>query len=209
MNKEQFQALIQAITKRDFIILTDDITLQFEKEYRIQRVLPITQTPIYFYWKTPKNTDKFLRSFITSFTSKYREPNPKTYDYTYGDKKYFWADKTAKDIECCYYHHASHMFNKAQLMEQIAENFNSPDIESAFCKYGFYHTEYGIGIFVFWQTQYITNAINKLATYLKSKSIAFTNEYSDARWVLRFKIGISKDIHNNIINKFNYDISHS
>lgn len=88
MTTSNFQNLIRLITDRDFSIKTDDTELQFEKEYVIYRMLPITARPVSFTWKTPKAEDKILRSFITAFTSKYREPNPATYDYEYGGKFY-------------------------------------------------------------------------------------------------------------------------
>jgi hypothetical protein len=38
--------------------------------------------------------------------------------------------------------------------------------------------------------------------YLTDAAIPYTNEYSDARWVYRFKLNISKDIHLSILNQF-------
>jgi hypothetical protein len=201
MQKENFEKLIQLVTGREFYIKTEDKDLEFEKEYKVYRVLPATQSTAYFYWKTPKVEDKMLRSFITAFTSKYREPNPASYDYTYGGKQYFWAEKTEEQKEHCFLHHASHMYSKEALLKQVEENFNNPSISSGLLRYGFYETNYGIGIFCFWMTTGVHSAIDAMKQHLIKLSIPFTNEFSDARWVYRFKIGISKETHISIINQ--------
>jgi len=203
MNTIKFQSLIQAITKRPFIIKTDDVDILPSKKYYVYFVLPITGMNIGFYWETSKTDEKLLRSFITAFTSKYREPNPKAYDYIYGGVQYWWNDKTDKQKEYAYNNHPSNMYSKSDLMKQIEDNFNTPEIESAMLRYGFYSTEYGIGIFAFWQTEYVKNAIKKLHSYLTEKQIPFKNEWSDAGWVFRFKLGLSKDIHYSIIESIN------
>lgn len=202
METFKFQKLIESITGRDFKINTKDAELQPEKEYKIFRVLPIHKMTISFNWKTPKTNEKFLKSFITAFCNKYKEPNPEAYNRTYNGTVYKWEDKTDKEKEFCYYNHSSNMYNKKHLLNQVQANFNNENIEDVLCKYGFYATEYGIGIFALWETQQVLNAINKMNNYLKNKSIAFKNEYSDARWVLRFKLGLDKTIHTNILNNF-------
>jgi len=68
-------------------------------------------------------------------------------------------------------------------------------------RYGFYETLYGIGIFCFWMTPGVQSAINTMANHLKTLSIPFSNEFSDARWVYRFKVGLSKENHLSIINQ--------
>ena len=79
MLTQNFQNLIQLVTGRDFIIDTTDNEIFFEKQYEIIRVLPASKRAVGFSWKTPKSDEKMLRSFITAFTSKYREPNPANY----------------------------------------------------------------------------------------------------------------------------------
>lgn len=202
METTKFQSLIRSITKRDLIIDTTDVTIQPEKEYMVYKVLPILGSKISFKWKVAKSEEKYLRSFITAFTTKYREPDPKSYDYTYGGKVYTWAEKDEKQKEYCYFNHASHMFSKAELLEQVQSSFNSPEIETALILNGFYATEYGVGIFAFWETQYVINAIDKMKQYLNQKSIAYTNEFSDARWVYRFKLNIDKGSHLNLLKSF-------
>lgn len=49
-----------------------------------------------------------------------------------------------------------------------------------------YPTTYGIGVMVFWW--HGDSWINKVRDILDSKGIEYYNEYSDARWVYRFKV---------------------
>lgn len=202
MKTAQFQSLIQIITGRDFVINTTDENIVNGKEYMVSRLLPITKRNINFKWKASLTDEKMLRSFITAFTSKYREPNPESYNYEYGGRNYTWAEKTLEQKEYCYNHHASHMYSKEQLLKQVENNFNNSEIESALIKYGFYPTEYGTGIFCFFETDYVINAINKMKAFLKEASIPYSNEYSDARWVYRFKLNLTKDAHIQMLNSF-------
>lgn len=201
MKTDNFQNLIRLVTGRDFSIKTEDIELQFEKEYFIYRVLPVTKYTASFTWKTPKAEDKMLRSFITAFTSKYREPNPANYTTCAPYFSPSWSEKSAEQQEHAYYHHASNMYSKESLLKQVEDNFSNPDISSGLIRYGFYETNYGIGIFCFWMTNGVQSAINTMKNHLAKLSIPFSNEFSDARWVYRFKIGISKESHLNIINQ--------
>lgn len=202
MRTENFQNLIQNITGRNLIIETTDAELLTEKEYLLCVTFPVTGIRSAFTWKTPKAEEKMLRSFITSFASKYREPNPKSYNYQYGDKFYTWEEKTPEQKEQCIYHHRTHQFSKEDLLQQITDNFNKEGIQDALIKYGFYNTEYGIGIFCFFETEYVRGAIQKMKDFLNSISVPFANEYSDARWVYRFKLNLSKEQHGNILKQF-------
>ena len=51
---------------------------------------------------------------------------------------------------------------------------------------GFYTTSYGIGVEVIFGNRKET--ISKIELFLDSKDIEYTNEFSEARWVYRFKI---------------------
>ena len=201
MNTVNFQNLIQLITGRDFLIKTDDSELQFEKEYYIYRILPVSKRSVSFMWKTPKADEKMLRSFITAFTSKYREPNPANYKTC---SPYFspsWNEMTAEKQEFAYLHHSSNMYSKEALLKQVEDNFANESIATGLIRYGFYNTEYGIGIFCFWMTAGVNTAINVMKAHLQKLSIPFTNEFSDARWVYRFKLGLTKETHLSIINE--------
>ena len=201
MTTANFQNLIQLITGRNFIIETTDTELKFETEYIIYKMLPVTQRAISFSWKTPKTEDKMLRSFITAFTSKYREPNPANYTTC---SPYFspsWNEMTAEKQEFAYCHHSSNMYSKEALLKQVEENFSKDGIGTGLIKYGFYNTEYGIGIFCFWMTTGVNTAINAMKEHLNKLSLPYTNEFSDARWVYRFKLGLTKESHLSIINQ--------
>ena len=200
MKTKNFEQLIRIVTGRNFTINTNDIDLKFETEYCIYRELPITKCKIRFTWKTPKSDDKILRSFVTAFTSKYREPNPANYTTC---PPYFspsWSEMTAKNQEYAYSHHSSNMYSKDQLLKQVEDNFSREGITSGLLRYGFYDTQYGIGIFCFWMTNGVKDAIKKMSLHLNKLSIPFTNEFSDAKWVFRFKIGLTKESHLNIIS---------
>jgi hypothetical protein len=56
---------------------------------------------------------------------------------------------------------------------------------------GYYTTSYGVGVEVIFGRREET--IQKIDTFLKSHQIEFTNEYSGAGWVYRFKISKAKD----------------
>jgi hypothetical protein len=202
MQTAQFQSLIQLITKRDFLIKTNDDELLLETEYYIYRVLPLTNRKISFKWVTPKTDDKMLRSFITAFTSKYREPNPNAYRCCYPYFSPAWKDMEPINREYAYLHHVSNMYNKKELLDQIEQNFSEQGITEGLVKYGFYSTEYGLGIFCFWSTDGVLRAIEFLKKHLSDKGIPYTNEFSDARWVYRFKIGLSKEAHSNMLKEF-------
>jgi len=209
MRTENFIKLIQAITGRDFLINTNDLDIQFAKKYQVYRVLPLTERKVYFEWVTPLNVDKLLRSFITAYTSKYREPNPKSYDYmvkTYGEKS-LWINKTDLEKEYAYFHHSGFMYSKKTLLEQIESNFSNPVITDVLIRHGFYCTEYGIGIYALWQTKQVIEAINKMHSYLQSKAMPYKNEYSDAGWVFRFKLSLTKLMHLNILSDFSTTIA--
>ena len=124
MKTSNFQNLIQLVTGRDFSIATNDENLNFDTEYRIFKTLPVSGRIVSFSWKTPKADEKMLRSFITAFTSKYREPNPEAYNYNYGGKTYRWDEKNDEEKEFAYMHHASNMYSKAALLNQVETNFS-------------------------------------------------------------------------------------
>lgn len=206
MKTSNFINLINEITNRNFLINTQSENLETETEYFIYRVLPTSGRKIGFRWVTPKTNDKFLKSFITAFTSKYKEPNPANYTGNYFGTytaKHDWQNMPETEREFCYMHHSSNMFSKACLLAQIENNFNKDSISETLCKYGFYTTEYGIGIFCYFNTDGVINSIAKMTEYLKQKSIPYKNEFSDARWVFRFVLNLDKTKHDLILNSFN------
>jgi len=202
MNTNNFQSLIQKVTGRNFLIDTTDTEIVNGKEYWIYITLPVTKRNISFKWKAAMNDEKILRSFITAFCSKYREPNPAHYKTC---SPYFspsWDEMTAEKQEYAYMHHASNMYSKDQLMKQVEDNFSSNDMKSTLIRYGFYPTEYGVGIFCYFASAPVISAIDEMKKYLSGLSMPFKNEFSDARWVFRFKLGLTKEQHTAIINSF-------
>jgi hypothetical protein len=203
MQTENFIKLINSITKKDFLINTTDLHIIPEKKYYIYIITPLKKYKIGFEFKAPKNVENLIKSFISTYCNKFREPNPANYNGKYSnDPLYKWEFFTAEKKEYCYFNHSSNMYNKNQLLEQIKENLNDSNIENILCKYGFYNTIYGVGIFVLFGGKYEINAINKFSDYLKNINIPFKNEYSNAKWVYRFVINIDKDIHAGILNNF-------
>jgi len=202
MKTRNFEKLIQSITGRDFTIDTTENEIVPDTEYRIFRILPIGKNKIWFNWKSPKTEEKFLKTFITAFCNKYKEPNPKCYDKIYGGVQYLWDDKTEEQKEFCYYNHSSNMYHKDRLLEQVKENFASPILKGVLIEYGFYSTLYGVGTFALWMTKPVIESIERMSSFLQSKGIPYANEYSDAGWVLRFKINLTKELHNELLNEF-------
>ncbi len=94
------------------------------------------------------------------------------------------------------------MFSKDELLKQVEANFANPSIAAGIRRYGFYPTNYGIGIFCFWMTDGVNNAITQMKTHLLKVGLPFENEFSDARWVLRFKLNLSKDLHTKLLTEF-------
>ena len=113
MKTAQLQQLIQAMTKRGLTLdCADEIPLESTVGvYRVGRPKSDGNWP-WFTWKTPKDEDNLIRSFITAFCSKYREPDPATY-LDYSGKPRFceyaakWNDPATRPDSPCWNHHAS------------------------------------------------------------------------------------------------------
>ena len=210
MKTENFTQLIRAITGRKFTIQTRvnwretqpaPETLAHETVFFVSLTLPITGKVCGFDWKTPKSDEKMLRSFITAFTSKYREPDPETYRAdAYGSKS--WEQMSEEKREWAFNHHSSHMLSKEKLLNQVQTRFACPEIEGALNQWGFYETEYGIGIFCFWQTEFVLKAMENMRLFLAQKLVATREEFSDARWVYRFRVEASRDMHLALLKEF-------
>lgn len=201
METKKFINLINAITGKDFTISTSDSELLPSTRYRVFRTLPIKRIEVGFDFDTPKNIESYAKTFINQYCKKYREPNPANYDGSYPGST-AWDNMTDEQRERCYWHHSNNMYSSSQLLEQIKENFNNPAIERALCRFGFYETNYGVGIFVLFAGKYEMEAIKRMEEYLNAQSVFYSNEFSNARWVYRFVINISKDVHFNILEGF-------
>lgn len=202
MNKNNFVKLVQAVTQRDFQIATDDQDLDVNKTYYVYRKLPITGRTVGFNWHTPKTIEKMLGSFVTAFANKYKEPNPAAYDRVYGGKQYRWADKTDEQKEFAYMNHASNMYSKSALLEQVEQNMRGEHVSSALTRYGFYATEYGVGIFCLFSIEPLAASIRLMSEFLSGMSIPYKNEFSDKQWVYRFRLGMDKQKHIALLDRF-------
>lgn len=201
MKTENFLKLANGFTGRKFSIYPITENIEQGEKYFIYTVTPILKIKSGFNFKIPLNEENIIRSFINTFCSKYREPNPNNYNGNYyGSIK--WDDKTPEQKEYCFHHHSSNMFSKQNLLAQVKQNLNKPKIENILCRYGFYPTIYGIGLFILFSGVYELNAIKKMESFLKHKNIPFTNEFSNAKWVYRFKLNIDKKTHENLLFEF-------
>jgi hypothetical protein len=211
MKTKQFQELIQHVTGRPLTfseyeeIPLDQIICVYRPYKLGVNVLP--STVLSFEWKTPKKEDSLLRSFITAFCSKYKEPDPDTYDRNcscYGDTwikhEEKWNNPETHWNCSLWNHHTSHMVSKDKLKKQIIENFSK--FNAATARLGFYETHYGIGIFTIYGGAWVDSCLNSMSQHLKACNIPYRNELSDAGWVTRFVINLTKEIHGEILKDF-------
>ena len=209
MKTSQLQELIQAATGRPLTIhgageeIPLDTKLQIGRPYGARG----KAETLAFEWRTPKKEDSILRSFITAFCSKYKEPDPATYARNcscYGDTwmgyEQPWNDPATHWNCALWGHHASHMLSKDKLRAQVVANFSRFD--SSMARLGFYETNYGIGLFTVYGGAWITQALSDMAQHLDSKAIPFSNELSEAGWVTRFVIGLDKPQHAAILGAY-------
>ena len=211
MKTDNFTRLVQSVTGRPFTLSVRDgfrdmkpagEEIACESQYFVGYTLPLSGRLVGFDWKTAKSDEKMLRSFITAFTSKYREPDPVTYvSDPYGAKS--WDEMNAERREGAFGHHVSHMLTKEKLLEQVKASFALPEMEASLIRWGFYETEYGIGIFSFWLTASVNKSIQAMRAFLANKGISAREEFSDARWVYRFRVEASKEIHRSLLTAFN------
>ena len=180
MEVTQFNKIASLITGRTCELISDSEMIELSTDYRIK-------VEEGFYWafefKSGKSYDNLINTFISQFTSKYKEQLPE-----FKGKKFY-------DL-------SHHFYSKHQLMEQIKLNFESSSFIEKYSKYGFYSTNYGIGIFsLLLRSDDITTISKQLNKILLSNKIKFHNEYSDKRWVYRWVINLDKTLHSNIIKQ--------
>ena len=116
--------------------------------------------------------DNLLKSFLIKFTSRFTE--------------YRLIDGYYKTVSI-----------KDEVMAKIIEH-NQDRVDKGL----FYTTLYGIGFWAILSSRKDQEIAKELATYLKSKNIEYSNEYSDAGWVYRFKINKSIELHNELLANF-------
>ena len=88
-------------------------------------------------------------------------------------------------------------------IKYVMNKINSDKVYQNFSKYfaklvddnsfSIYPTSYGIGVSVLFFSRHDKPAIDGLKDILNKTGIKYSNEYSDAHWVYRFKISKSKE----------------
>lgn len=178
MEKQLFENLINQITNRNLTIKSN--TIDLNSEYQVYH----NDKPN-FIFKTPKKIDSLFSSFISQYTKKFKQPQQK-----YIDLFNFKNDSL-------YLKH--HCFTESMLLSEIKQNFKNESVLRFYSKYGFYSTDYGIGIYV----QFLdTKIFDSMEKYLSNNNIPFTLEFSEKEYVLRFKINVNKDFHENLLKDF-------
>jgi hypothetical protein len=195
MQTSQFEKLIQAVTGRPLLLSLTSEEIPLSGTVAVLRPHKPGTTAEAYEWKTPSKEDSLLRSFLTAFCSRYLEPDPASYtDWAkHADE---WED--ARWHCSLWGHHRSYKVSPEKLRSQIIANFSGFDAVSA--RLGFYPTLYGIGIFTFYGGAWAKNALTEMAGYLRSQSIPFKMEMSDAGWVTRFVIGLDKETHRGLLD---------
>jgi len=129
---------------------------------------------IVFDFVTGKNEDNFFKTFVTQFINKYQV---KQMIFENGELIYP---------------------TKNQCIEKIKN-------ENRVNKNYFYTTLYGIGCFCYFMRRETLSGYSKvLSEYLTENNINFKNEFSEAGWVYRFLINKDVEIHNNLLENFNF-----
>ena len=206
MTKLQFEKLIQKVTGRALEIrLTPDKTMGDDVEIPLGTKVGIyrygTKSRCYdFTWTTPKKEDSLLRGFITSFCSKYREPDPARYGSRWIEYAEEWDNPLTRNDSSAWGHHAWDMLSPEKLREQVHANFSN--LTALEGRLGFYATHYGIGLFTGFSGAWVETALTDMKNHLTAVGIPFRNEMSEKGWVTRFVIGLEKPQHAAILGKF-------
>ena len=187
-NKIEFTELLNSIMNKskigsikiDFLLLLNqDAKKWYDKEYTSD-FSEITENTIYgikydgmiMFDFKTGKIDNLLKSFLIKFTSRFTE--------------YRLVDGFYKTVSI-----------KDEIMAKIIEH-NQDRVDKGL----FYTTLYGIGFWAILSSKKDHVIAENLHTYLKSKNIDYSNEYSDAGWVYRFKINKSIELHNELLTKF-------
>lgn len=180
MEKQNFETIIKLITNRDLTINTTNNIVELNKQYSIY------YNGIFnFTFKTPKHYDSLLSTFINQYSKKFKQVQQKYIDlFNFKNQNAYMKN---------------HCYTSVMLLDEIKENFKKDSVINYYSRYGFYSTEYGIGIFV----QFLSEqSFDNMEKFLLSKNIPYSLEYSTKEYVLRFKIKVSKDFHQNLLENF-------
>lgn len=180
---KQFNALIQSITNEKIMLLcNDNESMELDCIYTVVAIEKNKDNKYIFEFefKTPKNIDKLVSSFISQFCSKFKKNLPQFEKYGRGSLGH-------------------HRYSKDGLLSIIKDRFNDLSFISFYCKYGFYYTNYGIGIYIPFLDVKFLDSMN---LFLKNNNIPYKNELSKKEFVYRYLININKDYHANLLTKF-------
>lgn len=181
-NIQSFEKLVSAIVDEPirFQLLENQAAKKwYEKTYiKAEEFTPSTtygviiDGTIDFDFKTTVDPDGLLKSFISQYTSKRKQ-----YDYVDGQVV---------------------VLNKKQLLDKITRA-NSDRVHFGL----FYTTLYGIGLWDFFNSRTSHDTLTAtLSKFLAENGIKFSNEYSDAGWVYRFRFGTPIEQTNQLLNQF-------
>lgn len=184
MKKEIFENFISEIHREKVFVakMTKDgkwyeqeFTRDFENIEAETKYLVKDNDCELFTFKSGKEIDNTLRTFVTQYINKYM-CKQQIYDSTTGELK---------------------TYTKETALFKLKENANG----RGYSKHWYYPTNYGIGFFCLFFNENIFNEIKlKMDSHLRQNQISFENEFSEARWVYRFMIKQTYPIHQSILS---------
>lgn len=128
-------------------------------------------------WKAPANEENYARSLVTCFCSKYRIIDPGRIG---GDHSPEILERGATQW------HRDFCFPPKEMRERLNRKFMESPLRWA--RSTLYPTQYGIGCWILFGRR--ADLIAALGAHLENAGVDYTNEYSKAQWVLRFKTGL-------------------
>jgi len=185
MKKQEFEQLVSDITGETitlWILKNQNAVKWYDKKYlkNFDTITPETKygvsvndgSMIDFDFKSGKNIDNLLKTFITQYASK--------------NQQYGIVDGEVRRL------------NKKEVLDKIVER-NQDRVHKGL----FYTTLYGIGLWDFFNSTMVHNLLDKeMGSFLKSKGIEYSNEYSDAAWVYRYKFTMQIEKTNELLANF-------
>jgi hypothetical protein len=187
MKAFDFNTLINTITNMNCdIIQYSDITENTEIIGNTEYFIVVNELGIInkgFIFKTPKNLDNLVQSFINQFCTKLKKQK-----IEFIGMKHFTL--------------SHHLENNYTLKNIIIHNFTNKETLNTYYKYALYPTTYGIGI-----STYLIDVeklkINALFDFLELNKIPFKNEFSEKEFAFRFKISKDIEFNKSILSKLN------
>jgi hypothetical protein len=185
MKKVDFEKLVSDITSENitlFVLENQDAVKWYDKRYlkNFDAITPETKygvsvdngSIIDFDFKSGKNMDNLLKTFITQYASKKQE--------------YGIVDGEVRKL------------NKTEVLDKIIKNNQDRVHKGLFYTtlYGIGMWDFFNSPMI----HNILN--KEMSSFLKSMGINYHNEYSDAGWVFRYKFNLPIEKTNELLNKF-------